>query len=71
MDTKKAYLWVVDQHMFLHNSSTPQFTADLFFSSKKKFKEVCPFVTLTKLNQLVEVRVPKDFEDWDFCPDNY
>lgn len=61
---KWAYLWVVDWN----HTNPPTASADLFFSSKEKFYELLPWY---KNEQLIKVHVPKDFNDWDYVPDNY
>lgn len=62
---KKAYAWVA----IWPEGCNPRVSVDLFFSSKEEFNE--------RLNcspdgeQLIEVQVPDDFDDWDYIPDNY
>lgn len=69
---KTAYLWIVDWGLIQPEHYPAPYrnvTADLFFSSREKFIELCPCDA--EMEQLVAVQVPDDFEYWDFVPDNY
>lgn len=69
---KPAYLWVVDWSFADPDRENPQnqVTADLFFSSPDKFRELYTASDWHE-QQLVAVQVPDNFEWWDFIPDNY
>lgn len=63
---KIAYLFIADFGPACH----PRLSGDLFFSSRESFNRL--YVgKFGPYDQLVEVRVPDDFDDWDFIPDNY
>ena len=62
---KKAYLWVVVWKI----NGVPSVSADLFFSSKEKFHELINYDA--KDEQLLEIKVPEEFNNWDFIPENY
>lgn len=64
--SKKAYLLVCD----LGPKCFRRLSADLFFSSKEKFRELWK-QEMRGFDQLVEVSVPDDFDDWDYIPENY
>jgi hypothetical protein len=70
---KTAHVWIVDWGL-LQSQHYPkpfrQVTADLFFSSPEKFKELYTGSDVDQ-QQLVAVQVPDDFDRWDFIPDNY
>lgn len=66
--SKDAYLWIAD---FGKNVRPDRrICADLFFSSPEKFAELV-FLRYPEDEQLVKVKVPADFDWWDFIPDNY
>jgi hypothetical protein len=70
---KTAYLWIVDWGLIQPEHYPAPYrsvTADLFFSSVEKFKELYTASNAGE-QQLVVVQVPDDFEHWDFIPDNY
>lgn len=60
---KPALLWIA----MLNDSF---FGADLYFSSRVKFEELHRFPGSGD-GFLLPVLVPKDFDDWDYIPDNY
>lgn len=65
---KKAYLWIV---VWEHRAGCNQYvTADLFFSSREAFCKLW-LSSSAESEQLVEVDVPDDFNDWDYIPENY
>lgn len=61
---KTAWLWVVNWNTF--NGRRAE--AVLFFSSREEFLKLLPWGID---EQLVEVKVHEDFDDWDYIPDNY
>jgi hypothetical protein len=66
---KKAYLWV-----WVWTFDKPyRINADLVFSSREKYEELrgAPILHLDDADQLVEIQVPDEFDDWDYIPDNY
>jgi len=67
-DTKVAYMWVYAQHPWC--IGYPGVVGDLFFSSPEKFRE-CLERDPDEGDYLVKVTVPKDFDDWDYIPENY
>lgn len=67
--TKTVYLWIVDWSFCTSNQSS-RITADLFFSSIEKFRELYTGSDADQ-EQLVPVQVPEDFTWLDFIPDNY
>jgi len=65
---KKAYVWVV----IWPECCTVPVSCDLFFSSRARFLELVHLNEETAHEeQLVEIKVPDDFDDWDYIPDNY
>ena len=64
---KTAYLWIVAWQK--PNEPSQRISADLFFSSKDKFISLLGKQAFTE--QLVPVKVPDTFDNWDFIPDNY
>lgn len=60
---KPALLWIA----MLHGSF---FGADLYFSNRTRFEELHKF-SKAEDGFLLSVLVPKDFNDWDYIPDNY
>jgi hypothetical protein len=70
MKTRKVWGWVVNwsDHPTL-GVTEPNVTVDLFFSSKRKFKQLTGYSLADET--LVPIRVPMDFEYLDFVPDNY
>lgn len=77
MKSRKVWGWVVNWNdipnaakpLAEHYPKEPRITVDLFFSSKKKFKQVTGHSLVTET--LVPLRVPHDFDQLDFVPDNY
>lgn len=68
LNSKAAYLWIAD--FGEHVKPSMRICADLFFSSKEKFYSL--YGCSDKYDQqLVKVAVPKDFDWWDFIPENY
>jgi hypothetical protein len=65
---KIAHLWIVDWSFA--KKGHRQVSADLFFSSPEKFRELYT-ASDADVQQLVQVQVPDDFDDWDYIPDNY
>jgi hypothetical protein len=65
---KSAWLWVADFGETVKPGM--RICADLFFSSKEKFRELYTCSDAWE-QQLVLVSVPDDFDWWDFIPDNY
>lgn len=65
-NTKPAWVWVYPIHPYL--TGYPGVVGDLFFSSPEKFKEL---LGRDDGETLVEVTVPKDFDDWDYIPIDY
>jgi hypothetical protein len=69
---KKAYLWFF---VWQHSEGDWRVPDLLLFSSPDKFREVVGqdsnYHDVNSENILVEVQVPLEFDDWDFCPDNY
>jgi hypothetical protein len=65
---KTAHLWIVDWSFVRKGQG--QVSADLFFSSPEKFRELYTASDAAE-QQLVPVQVPDDFDDWDYIPDNY
>ena len=68
-NTKRAFVWVHAIHPYC--VGYPGVTAELFFSSREKFNEAFGFADHPERETLVEVTVPKDFEDWDYIPRDY
>jgi hypothetical protein len=66
MTTKTAYLWIVSWTC----GDGPLVTADLFFSSPAKFRELYRCANVDQ-QQLVAVQVPADFDHLDFIPNDY
>lgn len=67
---KIAYAWVVNWADVGYEIKEPRVTVDYFFSSREKFEEVVG-KTVASHETLVPIRVPLDFDDWDYCSDNY
>ena len=71
-NTKDAYIWAFGIHPVC--IGFPGIEGDLYFSSIEKFDEVIGLKRIEESDgyeTLVKVKVPKDFDDWDYCPDNY
>jgi hypothetical protein len=66
--TKTAYMWVYSVHPY--GIGYPGVCAELFFSSPEKFKELLGREP-GEYEALVKVTVPKDFDDWDYIPEDY
>ena len=66
-DYKDAFVWVYGVHPYC--VGFPGITGDLFFSSHEAFLKCRG--RLDDYEALVKVRVPKDFDDWDYIPDSY
>ena len=66
-NTKEAYMWVIACHPW--TIGYPGCHADLYFSSKEKFLELLKR-PLDEYEALVKVWVPKDFDDWDYIPND-
>jgi hypothetical protein len=68
---KTALLWIVDWSFCRERKGGQgQVSADLFFSSKEKFRALYGASNPAD-EQLVKVNVPDDFDDWDYIPENY
>jgi hypothetical protein len=66
--TKTALVWVHDVHPYCINY--PGVIAELFFSSREVFEQLLGR-PLDDGDALVKVRVPVDFDHWDFIPNDY
>lgn len=67
-DYKDAWMFVFSRHPY--TIGFPGVNADLFFSSPEKFKELLAR-DMDEYEALVKVRVPADFDDWDYFPNDY
>lgn len=67
-NTKEAWMWVIACHPY--TIGFPGCGADLYFSSKEKFLKLLGR-PLGDFEALIKVWVPKDFEDWDYIPNEY
>lgn len=65
---KDAYMWVYSCHPY--TIGFPGCNADLFFSGREKFLELLGR-PMDDYEALVKVRVPKDFDNWDYIPNDY
>lgn len=66
-NTKPAWIWVHAIHPYC--VGYPGVVAELFFSSPEKFRELLGRDDAEET--LVPVTVPKDFDNWDYIPENY
>lgn len=66
--TKPAWVWVYGLHPY--TIGYPGINGDLFFSSPAKFRELLGRDP-DEYETLVKVRVPLDFDNWDYIPENY
>ena len=62
---KTVYGWVVDWGKIMGRTSCK--SIDLLFSSKEKFNELLG----SNAEELIPIRVPDDFDDLDYIPDDY
>jgi hypothetical protein len=67
-NTKPAWMWVHPIHPYC--VGYPGVVAELFFSSPAAFDQLLGRHR-DPTDNLVEVTVPADFNDWDFIPENY
>jgi hypothetical protein len=67
-NAKDAWMWVFSRHPYTINY--PGVNADLFFSSPETFKQLLGR-EMDDYEALVKVRVPLDFDDWDYIPNDY
>lgn len=70
-DTKVAWLYVYASHPFTNGwRNGLRIFSDLYFSSKDKFFELWGR-PLVDDEALIRVQVTKDFNDWDYIPNDY
>ena len=67
-NTKEAYMWVHACHPY--TVGFPGCNAELFFSSKENFLKLLER-PMDEFEALVKVWVPKDFDNWDYIPNDY
>ena len=70
--TKDAWTWCFPNHPYTVGWHDGAFLGggDLFFSSPEKFKELLGR-PMDEYDTLVRVRVPADFDNWDYFPSDY
>jgi hypothetical protein len=67
-DYKEAYVWVHACHPY--TIGYPGVNADLYFSSREKFLEALQR-PVNEFEALIKCWVAKDFDDWDYIPNDY